>query len=262
MRTLKRLLVALGTSLLVAACVPSQVSEPLPMPDATCPLTINWHKIIPGKSSRQDVIDALGQPSQIGNQQFGTVSTPVYIYKIEGGVISRFAQDRVFFRPDGVVDWIEAIVADRDGSFHLAQEVVDQIGSTLDTVYMNSNYDPSNPYPIDVLAGPDQIYVWSECGLALDVHNTCSSAGQDKLGCPSSMDRIPTNALISSTLTLRYPNPYHLGGEPSPSVNSVVLMEFLFPPTSYKGFTETYMHEIPYGGWDTYLREVRGTRSN
>jgi hypothetical protein len=262
MRTLKIFLVALGISLLVASCAASQVSEPLPIPDAACPLTIEWHKIIPGKSSRQDVIDAFGQPSQISNQQFGTVSTLVYIYKIEGGVISRFAQDRVFFRPDGVVDWIEAIVADRDGSFHPAQEVVNQIGSTLDTAYMNSNYDPSKPYPLDVLAGPDQIYVWSECGIALDVHNTCSSGEQGKLGCQSSTDRIPSNTPISSTLTMRYPSPYHLGGEPSPSVNSVVLMEFLFSPTSYKGFTETYMRKIPYGSWDTYLREIRGTRSN
>jgi hypothetical protein len=150
MRT-KILRIAFIISLLVTACETPELRGPLPTPEVACSETLNWHGIIPGKSSRQDVMNILGSPSQVGNEGFDNKSISFYAYKIESGIVSRYAQDRIFFRPDGIVDWIEEVVADRNGSFVSAQATINQISNTVDTAYLNSNYDPTNKFPIDVL---------------------------------------------------------------------------------------------------------------
>jgi hypothetical protein len=127
-------------------------------------VVLDWRGITPGESTRQDVINALGTPDHVGTKQFGDSRVSFYEHKVEGGVIAEFARDRVFFRSDEVVAWLEVVVADRDGTFHTVQEMIDQLGEVLDVVYWNNNYNPSSRQ-FDVLAGPDQLYVWSECGL-------------------------------------------------------------------------------------------------
>ena len=254
MRT-KALPIVLAIGLLVAACKAPEMREPLPATDVTCPETLNWRGIVPGKSSRQDVMSILGSPSQVGNEKFGNKSMSFYAYKIDGGIVSRYAQDRIFFRSDGIVDWIEEVVADRNGAFLPAQAMIDQVGSTIDTAYVNSNYDPTDQFPVDVLAGPDQIYVWSECGLALDMLEFCFPSKLGGIKCLPPEDHIKPGAGVPTGVTLRYPNPYP-GVEPVTGAENAVLMRFLFPPTSYKGFTDFYMHKIPFGVWDAFLREV------
>ncbi len=249
------LLVTLTIGILAIACVPIQKERFLPTPEADCPIIINWRGIIPGQSTQRNVTDALGHPSQRGVEQFGEQRIPFYSYPVEGGVVADYVQDRIFFRSDGTVNWIEVVVADRDGTFHIAQETIDQLGNTLDTVYMNNNYNPSNSFPIDVLAGPDQIYIWSECGLALSVLATCSVSDSDKLRCTYSDDVGNSEDTTSTSLVLRYPNP-HSSSEPIPDVNNVVLMKFLFSPTSYDGFDEFYRYNIPFGIWDIYLHQM------
>jgi hypothetical protein len=56
---------------------------------------------------------------------------------------------------------MEIVVADRDGTFHAVSETIEQLGSTLDAIYLNSNYRDNSYY--DILGGPDQFYIWSEC---------------------------------------------------------------------------------------------------
>lgn len=252
---IKTLQIAFIIGLLVTACETPELREPLPAPEIACSETLNWHGIIPGKSSRQDVVNILGSPSQGGNEGYDNKSIPFYAYKIESGVVSRYTQDRIFFRSDGIVDWIEEVVADRNGSFIAAQATINQIGNTVDTAYVNSNYDPKNKFPIDVLGGPDQIYVWSECGLALDMLEFCFPAKLDGIRCLPPEDHVKPGAGVPTAVTLRYPNPYP-GAEPVTGADNAVLMRFLFPPTSYKGFTDYYMHKIPFGVWDAFLKEI------
>jgi hypothetical protein len=240
--------------LLAAACVSSREENPLPTPDAACPVTLEWHGVVPGRTTRQDVVEVLGHPSQKGTLWFDERHISFYSYPVEGGTVSGYVEDRVFFRPDGVVDWIEVVVADRDGGFHSVQETIDQLGNTLDTVYLNNNYNPSNSFPIDVLSGPDQIYVWSECGLVLDALAVCLPYEEaDIPGCATPEDATRSGISVSITVMLRYPDP-HYSLEPIPDANSPVLMKFLFPPSSYEGFNDSYRYKIPFGLWDTYIR--------
>jgi hypothetical protein len=175
---------------------------------------------------------------------------PFLAYSVTGGRVSQFIQDRVFFRSDGVVEWIEEIVADRDGTFHAVQEPISRLGNTLDTAYLNNNYRPSVEQ-FDILGGPDQLYIWSECGVALDVVKTCVVSKQ---GCLAEETKSRND--ITPTLTIRYapPRPQR---ESSLGTDKIVLMRFLFPPTSYKGFKEFYMHRIPFGLWLEYLPSLR-----
>ena len=255
--SLQRFLMALTIGSLVAACTPSHAATPPPSPEMACPVVLDWHGLVPGRSSRQDVTRALGNPSQTGSQRFADANIPFFAYRIEDGKISTFVQDRVFFRPDGIVDWIEAVVADRDGKFHPAQETIDQLGSTVDTAYLNSNYDPSNSHQYDVLGGLDQLYVWSNCGLALDVHAICYPSESGQLQCLPPNQVMYPRTPIPSTLTMRHPDPA-VGDLIMIGWKNAVLMKFLFPPTSYEGFADYYMHKIPFGLWDKFLREVGG----
>jgi hypothetical protein len=123
---------------------------------------------------------------------------------------------------------------------------------------MNNNYRGSPQY--DILGESDYVYVWSECGLALIVYEGCYiESGQPR--CRSLEDYFNPQVPISGSLNLRYPNPFP-GLEPLPnaSVNDIVLMKFIFPPTSYDGFKRYYMRAIPFGLWDSYLKSVKITK--
>ncbi len=245
---------------LVTAACRTPVGLVPPTPDAACPDTVNWHGLVPGRSTRDDVIKALGQPSQTGSRQYAEGSIPFFAYPIEpGGIVARFSQDRVFFWGNGIVAWIEVTVADRDGKFHPAGEVISRLGKTIDVAYENSTYNPA-VWQYDVLSGPDQLYVWSNCGMALDVFMTCSATSSGALACSSSNFRGPTpTPQIASDLTFRHSNRYP--GRPMAlyqvTAENAMLMEFLFPPTTYAGFVDNYMYKIPYGLWNRYLHEIQ-----
>lgn len=232
---------------LSSALPPTMAVVHLPQPERTCPTTITWHGLRPGMSTQQDVINALGQPSEKGFRRNGDNSFAFYSYKVIGGVVAEYATDRIYFRADWVVDWIEAVVGDRDGAYHTVAETSSEVGNILDIAYLNNNSSPYGTSPDkihpDVLAGPDEVYVWSECGIALDVIQS---------------------EVISDVLTARHPDPYDDTGKRSPKSNSIVLIKFLFIPTSYDGFKNYFMYKVPYSlgvsdKWDRYIRIVGDT---
>jgi len=236
----------------LSACSNNQNAIRLPPPENKCSIELDWHGLIPGQSTRDDVVKTLGTPFEEGNLKFEDRKISYYAYKVNGGEISKYALDRIFFRSDGLIDWMEIVYADREGDFESVFDAVVQFGNRIDTVYSNNNYRPLSTFG-DVRAWPDQIYVWSECGLALDaLPSTYSPSFQsDRLECKSNNDDSVT--LDICKIVTRYSNPTYLGGERGPDANGVVLMKFYFQPTSYEAFAEFYMYKIPYGLWDDYL---------
>ncbi len=241
--------------MIISACKDKQGTIYLPTPENKCSTELNWHGLIPGQSTHEDVERTLGTPFEKGKFKFHDRNISYYAYKVNGGEISKYALDRIFFQSDGLIDWMEVIEADRNGRFEAVFDTVVQLGNKVDTVYSNNNYRPSFTFG-DVRGWPDQIYVWSECGLALDaLPSTYSPSFQsDRQECK------PTNGdlkLDICDLVPQHPNPTYAGGQPGPDINSVVLMKFYFQPTSYEAFTEFYMYRIPYGLWDEYLMNNR-----
>lgn len=242
-------------SVLITSCTFARKASILPTPETSCSVNIDWRGIKPGKSTREEVLETLGVPDHEGAQSVANQRVSFYAYSVEGGVVARFAQDRVYFRSDGVVDWIEVVVADRDGGFHPIQEMIDELGAMLDTGYVNNNYRPSTTPQFDVLAGPDQVYVWSECGVAVHMFTHCFVLGSDDLHCalPNEVNQSEEDEMIS--VTFRHPEAID-SLKPIVTANNAMLMKFLFPPTSYKGFTTFYKNKIPFGMWDAYIQEV------
>lgn len=244
-------LVVAGTLWLLLGYPSQRVA--LPPPEARCHQPVTWHGIKPGISTRQEVHSILGRPDASGVEWFNGGIILVDAYDIPTGDIAAHARDMIFFRADGVVSWIEAIVADRDGRFHPIQETVAQLGPKLDAVYANSNYRPgSGQY--DVLSGPDQLYVWSECGVAVNTLIGCFTDDLGELDCPGALVLLALVGTTSTNLTLRHPAPGSEGiiaGE-----GNVVLMKFLFEPTSYAAFEEHYRYNIPFGQWDIFLDDL------
>ena len=176
-------------------------------------------------------------------------SFPFYAYMVREGEVAKYLQNRIYFRADGVVDWIEVVVGDADSSYHLISETAAHFGNILDTIYINSNYSPKTApgtVQMDEILGFDQFYVWSECGLALDA--------------------VPVKAAPDTIkLTTRDPNPQDGYGTIGllPNKNSIVLIRVLFNPTTYKGFEDYYQYIIArmewdgvHGPWGAYIARI------
>jgi hypothetical protein len=201
---------------------------------------------VPGESTRRDVVRILGKPSRKGTERYvdgrdvdGRVSC--YAYDIEDGAMVGLAEDRVFFGRDGVVAWIEATVADRDGQTHTIEEITDQLGTTLDQVYLNNNYRLPDQY--DVHSGPDDVYVWAGCGLAV----TAVSPAVDE----------PSN---DRGLMVRHPMSTDFLQPIRPSLDAEIMFEFYFPQTSFAGFEEFYRYWVPnylLYIWKDYLQRSK-----
>ena len=252
---MKTMFAVIGFSFLIAGCAIATPAPPLPTPEAHCPMTLDWHGLVAGRSTRQEVVQVLGNPTRQGNQQFDGRRVSYYAYNLAGGSVASFAEDQVFFLPNGIVDWMQVVVADRDGEFHTVPELADQVGYTLDTVYWNNNYNPANQPQCDVLAGPDQLYVWSECGVILDVLPFCTPTASGGLKCSGVSNSLDQTSAMSGPLKLRQRSPDPVDGALDVT-NSTILMKILIPPTSYDGFKTTYMYKIPFGRWDDYVNKV------
>lgn len=227
----------------------SQNIVTLPPPETECQVDLSWHGLIPGQSTREDAVKQLGEPTEKGKMKFGHKKISYFAYKVGGGEISKYGFDRIFFRANGVIDWMEIIEADRDGEFEMVFETVMQLGNTIDVFYTNNNYRPDSSF-YDVLGGPDHIYVWAECGLVLDTLSSTYSQPFHANVLECSKNEGVKNKLCN--LVTRYPNPYNFGGNSVPDVSDIVLMKFYFRPTSYNGFTDYYMYKIPYRTWDEF----------
>ncbi len=224
-------------------------SPDLPRSQITCNIDASWRGISPGQSSRREVIDILGKPQEMGIKRRGDKYYYNFTYAVNEGIIAEYAKDRIFFRLDGIVAWMEIVVGDRNGSYSKLSDFTAELGTTLDTIYGNNNYDPSG-YQYDVLGGPDQLYIWSECGLVLAALPNCSLLENGDVKCD-----YPNN-IGTNPFTLRQPTPYNVNVQP-PNLNGIVLMKFLFPPTTYEGFVDYYMYKIPFSLWVEYL-EILG----
>jgi hypothetical protein len=124
----------------------------LEAPESTCQTTpVPWQGLVPGQSTKTDMITALGQPIQTTRVNR---RESIFVYP----PTMRHGFGNVILLRDDVVDWVDVWVADLDGSFHTLAEFVQVYGNTLDRVYENRLGD---------VIGPGQVYVWSECGVAL-----------------------------------------------------------------------------------------------
>jgi len=228
-------------AILIACSSPIQPGFSLPTPESACKQSLNWRGIVPGESTRQDVIRLLGKPSQKGSERYIDGRVSYYAYEIKDGAMAGLAEDRVFFDQDGVVTWIEAIAAGHDGQIYTIEEIASQVGATLDQVYVNNDY--SMPEQYDAHAGPDDIYVWAECGLAV-------GAGLLE----------GTNQPSAAGLVIRHPVPAGELFTPTPRMEDMVFFKFFFPPTSWNGFEEHYKDKVPffvYYIWSEYRQRIK-----
>lgn len=233
-----------------------QKEENLPSTSVKCPLIGEWQGIIPGKSNQRDVISKLGIPYSRGFRIYDEQIYFFYSYRIPNGIIQKYVMDKVFFNLRGTVIWMEIGMADRDRKIHEVSEVSRLIGNELDTVYINNNFNPADyspNYVRDVLGGPDQVYVWANCGTVL-------------LAIPSyhgDQQMIVTNekTITKKDLTTSQPPIYHLGGIEL-NGDAFLVIKFLFPPTSYDGFKNKFLHKIPYYGWGYWENMVTEYNSN
>ncbi len=245
--TLRRALLVLFLLTELSACIPKQLHYSYTPSNATCSVNLSWKSIHPGISTRRDVLRLLGTPTGQGWTKYDDGSSiQYYSYKIEGGEISKFLQHRIYFQPNGNVAWIEETVADFDGHFHTVRETVDQLGDTLDAAYNNTNANPFG-YQIDVLGGPDQILVWSECGMALVALMDLKVSATGEL----EYSRVAIND--PQILKFRYPE-FNGSSFPVKDLDRVVMMKFLFPPTSFENYLEKYSFRIRFGLWDDFLK--------
>lgn len=235
----------------LTSCEPKKLDYQFPATGKKCPIEIEWMGLQPGKSSQEDVLRIFGEPESKGKTTFYSgESIPYFAYKASGDV-SSFARHRIFFSPNKKVYWIEAIVGDRDGRFHTVDETVDLLGNKLDTIYDNNTLDPFAEYQIDILSGPDTVLVWSECGMVLLALPSVVIGENGKLL------HKPISKESGNILSLTYPNvmPSRI---PVSDLNAVVLMEFIFEPTTFENFMEVFSYKIPYGLGSDYLRNIQG----
>ncbi|HSJ52857.1 MAG TPA: hypothetical protein VLC52_03850 [Anaerolineae bacterium] len=237
----KQNLTILLLAVLTACSSPVPLTSSLPTPEFACSKSLDWKGIVPGESTRQDVVRILGNPSHKGSERYVDGRVSFYAYEVEDGAMAGLAEDRVFFGRNGVVAWIEAIVADRNGRTYTIKEITDQLGTTLDQIYLNNDLRLQDQY--DIHAGPDDIYVWAECGLAV-----------------SAVPPLDDEPSASPNLMVRYPVSPGDSLEPTPSFRAEIMLEFFFPHTSFSGFDEYYRNKVPFYLtyiWKDYLQRSK-----
>ncbi len=229
---------------LSAACQSGLSSEgaSLEAPEEICKTSpAAWQGIVPSRSTKLDVIDIIGQPVE---KKRLSENKEAFLYPPFITIPGASYGNSTVFRPDGVVDWIDIWVSNSDGKFHTVFETVEQYGSTLDVVYTNGVPD---------IFGPDQVYVWSECGIAI------TAVG--KFDVKRSADEVLPLArpvqIDKYQLKFRHPvlvkSPYQTRAD----VNDIVVRQFLFQPTSFDSFREFYADWVPYLKDDRFFRLLK-----
>jgi hypothetical protein len=211
-------------------------SEPEP-PEIACQgAPASWQGIIPGQSTTTDVIETLGEPVQ--GRDTRVFLYPPIVFLVDGTSYG----NTIAFNGAGIVDWIDVWVLDSDGEFHTVGEMARIYGTTLDRVYVNGRLG---------LSGPDQVYVWSHCGIAV----TAVSEGRVK---HSEDEILPLAEAVEANqyqLNLRHPVHPQDPVQPTVDVRQIVVRRFIFEPTSYASFVEFYAKEIPFMA--TYFHDIR-----
>lgn len=219
---------------MLAACCRSAAKDAeieLPEPGMLCQTDFpSWQGIVPGQSTETDVVGILGRPIQKIHLEG---DTNVFVYPPVLNLVGSNYGNRIGFRKDGIVDWIDVWMLDSDGEFHTVAETVDLYGETLDRVYVNGSLD---------MFGPDQVYVWSECGIAVTaVPEWAVKRLEDEI-----LPLAESVEIKTSDLKFRYPVHPQASTQPEPDVHQIVSRKFLFQPTSLDAFNAVYKDNIPH----------------
>ncbi len=239
--------------LMLSACT-ARVTMP-PEPEEECPLgVLSWNGLQPGVSTQEDVLAMLGEPDERGWKSYAYVIRPeatdwfirnakekleYFGYVVNDGKISEWLdRDYVYFYPDGRVYWISAVVGDRDGKFHTVQELAGNMWSQVDAIEINHYKNNRLRSVPDTILGESEVWEWDRCGLFLESYpfietdlngNQCFSVAKD--------------AIFGDVQT----NYYNLLSEGSyRNPESIVLAQYLFPPTTYEWSSSRYQNKLPF----------------
>ena len=219
---------------------PTEV-QPNPTAEYECEaMPATWRGLVPGSSTKSEVEQILGKP-----EHTTSVPSPYNLAKIYEyppyvtGIVEKLG-NRVAVGADARVAWIDSWVANADGRFHTIAEFVHTYGSTLDRVYLNGAGD---------VAGPEEVYVWAACGVALTTVPT--EYYQDAFNANPSL--IPPSVPTNLELTLIYPLADYDSRKPQMQLDDLVLRAFFFPATNYAYFRTAYESNIVrrQTKWDT-----------
>ncbi len=236
--TVPAVIVSLACLLSACSCAFCTVGgSKLEPPEIACQETpVSWQGIIPGQSTTTDVIETLGEPVQ--GRDTRVFLYPPIVFLADGSSYG----NTIAFNGAGIVDWIDVWVLDSDGEFHTVEKMARIYGTTLDRVYMNGRLG---------LSGPDQVYVWSHCGIAVTaVSEEAVKHSEDEI--------LPLAEAVEANqyqLNLRHPVHPQDSVQPTVDVRQIVVLEFIFQPTSYASFVEFYAKEIPFMA--TYFHDIR-----
>jgi hypothetical protein len=235
------LLVLVLLTLVLAACSPDTSRKvELEAPENTCQaVSVSWQGLVVGQSTKTDVIAALGQPIQTTHVNR---RESIYVYP----PTMRQGFGNVILLRDDVVDWIDVWVADSDGNFHTLAEFVQIYGSTLDRVSENRSGD---------IVGPGQVYVWSECGVALiAVSEHWVKRSDDEI-----LPLAEFTGMKDYEWIIRYPVPVDPRDvPPEPDAQQIVFRQLFFRPTSFASFQEFYASMIRHLGVRHYRQRLAG----
>lgn len=232
--------------LFISSCSFHREQTNYPSITIDCAKSINWNGIIPLQSTRADIEALLGKPDKTGIEERDGIRIAYAQYGIEGGTISKYNDDRIFFTETDEVLWIEAIVADREGTFQPISEIIKDLGP-VDTVHINSNLRTSSEQ-FDFLGGPDQIYVWATCGVAASALIGCFTSDKGILDCEGiSTAEISTHIVPTKDDSIKEDRMI------IPTTENAVMMLFIFPPTSLEAYNGFYKNKIPFGIWNEFI---------
>lgn len=220
--------------LLTAGSCRSECLE-LATPEGACKASLaSWKGLVPGQSTKEDVERVSGQPIKKVNLRESN-----RFYYLYPPVIARLETsygNKVVFRQDGVVDWIDVWVSNTDGKFHTVAEIAQKYGCVLDRVYLMEDL------PEYSVVGPAQVYVWADCGIAI----TAVPGSFVGLSADEVPPRAESAGAESCTWTVRHPVHSQATLQPRPSVEDIVIRKFMFQPTSFASFQEFYVDWIPF----------------
>lgn len=230
---IKNTLVGVIFFMLVNCSLPFSLSQPkLAKPEISCQMPASWKNIIPGQSTRDDVKETLGEPQE--EVYSARLKRNFFLYPPVREAFGQTYGNQIVFRSDGIVDWLDVWVSNIDGEFHNVAEYVEQYGTTLDRVYMNGSL-------VTRVFGPDHIYVWSNCGVALTVvHDSWIKYSEEEV-----IVLAKPAMITDEQLDFRHPVPKQDTIQPQADVGYIVIRQFIFSPTDFASFYEVYSPFIP-----------------
>jgi hypothetical protein len=139
----------------------------------------------------------------------------------------------IVFRDDNIVDYVDVWVSNFDDKFHTVAELVQQYGTILDIVYVRGVSD---------LFGPEQVYVWSSCGIAI----TAVPESEVKRSVDEVLPLADSTTVSNDQLVFRHPVHPEGSVQPRSDTRQIVIRKFLFQPTDFASFYGIYTDQIPY----------------